>query len=815
MRYARRLRHQLDEWQQVWRQVEAMVDRLETARQEDDVPRAKTESLLVAAGVVERRRLAAGAGSVPLSDPVVHRLPTTGWDPDTGEAVVVDAWDPVVRLGRLPGTDELELAVADLETVAFPLPLAEVSGPLVLDQVRLFPSRATFEVELDGVRQMLRVPSYPGGENPLQAPGSVVLEDVPSLFPLEDRHAATTYVGDGEAEPPPFVGTWTALALARRVRLPGEPDPPPYTTDAAGAGSAPLTSTLLDRAQALVADVLLGFPAQLPGAHSSVATELASAARGAAGAPDTDAEDLRASADLLESEGVDAPDEGLVEALETAADTLSASPEALLAVADAADALAAALVGAPLGLPAPGPVVADRGAQAAALGAALAALPSPGSLSGLLALPVELGALGREIDAVVAGRLAYPDGSLRILRTLELTFARWWPGLLRWMRLRSRPGGALDRTLEAFLQPFVDGLAAMVEGTDGGFGVDGLELAVPVTHGASLLPVDAPASLVPVLTRAVEAGQVAGLPGARPAAALVLGLGRDGDRLTVLTAPLRVSLASPEDAAGAPGLVEAGTPLGGPAPPLSAPDLRRGLASDPGRDGPVEQAVALHGQLALLLGRTRLDARLGAVRVPDPAGPALHSIVWHGEVGPSTSAFVLLGAPEAWWDRTGGTPVPTLVRPGELLLLRGDVPPDSDEGATGVPAVQTVLEVDRAVWVPGSALDRLDLGHAALLATDPAALQAVGGPALLCGPHDDLVLLTARRTWQAAPLTGPVTLRRDFAGFDLASLAVGTPLGDDLVEQVTGTRPGGPDIDRELELAAATGLLDDWTRYTR
>lgn len=813
MRYARRLRHQLDEWQQVWRQVEAMVDRLETAREEDDVPRAKTESLLVAAGVLERRRLAAGAGSTPLGDPVVHRLPTTGWDPDTGQVVAVDAWDPVVRLGRLPGTDELELAVADLETVAFPLPLADVSGPLVLDQVRLFPSRPIFEVELDGVKQMLRVPSYPGGDTPLQAAGSVVLEDVPSLFPLADRHAAATFVGDGEEEPPAFVGTWTALTLARRVRLPGEPDPPPYTTDVVGTGSAPLTSALLDQAQALVADVLVGFPAQLPGTHGAVAAELASAARGAAGTPATDAEALRTTADLLDAEGLDAPDEGLVEALETAADSLSASPEALLAVADAAEALAAALVGAPLGLPAPGPVVANRVARATALGAALAALPAPGSLSGLLALPVELGALGREIDAVVAGRLAYPDGSLRILRTLELAFARWWPGLLRWMRLRSRPGGALDRGLDAFLQPFVDGLSALVTGTDGGFAVDGLELAVPVSSGAALLPVDAPASLLPVLTRAVEAGQVATLPGTRPAAAFVLGLGRDGDRLAVLTAPLRVSLASPAD--GVPGLVDAGTTLSGSAPALTTADLRRGLATDPARDGTVEQAVALHGQLALLLGRTRLDARLGAVRVPDPAGPALHSIVWHGEVGASTSAFVLLGAPEAWWDRTGETPVPTLVRPGELLLLRGDLPPD-DEASAGVPGtVQTVLEVDRAVWVPGSMLDRLDLGHAALLATDPSALQDVGGPALLCGPQDDLVLLTARRTWQAAPLTGPVTLRRDFAGFDLPSLAVGTPLGDDLVAQVTGTSPGGPDVDRELELAAATGLLDDWTRYAR
>ncbi|WP_298460917.1 hypothetical protein [uncultured Cellulomonas sp.] len=824
MKHARRLRQQLDDWQQVWRQVEAMLDRLETARDEDDVPRRKTEALLAAAAVVERRRLAAGVTAVALGDPVVGRLPTRGWDPATGvEVPVLDAWAATVRPGRLPGTDELELAVADLETVSLPPPFEEVSGPLVLEQVRLPASRETLEVATDGAPEMLRVPSYPGGRTPIAPAGSVVLAGVATLFPAADRHAATTHVDTGEGPPPRFVGRWSALATTRRATLPALDEPPPYTTDAPTTGAPPLTSALLAEARSLVADVLDGVASRLPpGRHDDVAATLAAAA-GSPGSAATDAADLRAAAQVLDEEGLDeeeldADDGGLVGALERAADAIQGSPAALAAVATAASALAAGLAGAPLGLPVPAPVTAARRAAAVSLDGALDALPGAGSLTGALAVPVESGALAREIDAVVAGRVAYPDGSLRILRTLEVAFARWWPSLVRWMALRCLPGGTLDRAVTRFLQPFVDGLAALVAGTDGGFAVDGLAVAGPVSLGGTLVPTDSPASLVPTLGRVVEAGQVAVLTGARPAAVVVLGVGRDGDRLALLCAPLRLSLAGPDVAPGVPGLVADGAAVAGPSVRLAAAELRRGRADDPARDGLVEQAVALHSELALLLGRDRVATSLGGAGVPDPSGPALQTVTWHGTAPASTAAFVLHGVPEAWWDRSGERPEPRLVRPGELVLLRGAVPPgpDGDPGDPGGGTVQTVVEVDRAVWLPGSMLGRVDLSRAAVLAVDPAALGDLDGPALLCGPRDDLVLVTVRRTWQATALAGPLTLRRDFAGFDLPSLAVGSPLGDALVLAVTGAAPRGPSgVDRELELAAATGLLDDWTRYTR
>ncbi|HZI98336.1 MAG TPA: hypothetical protein VFD41_12505 [Actinomycetales bacterium] len=817
MKHARRLRQQLDDWQQVWQQVEAMLDRLETARDEDDVPRLKTEALLEAAAVVERRRLAAGVTAVALGDPVVDRLPTSGWDPVTGAQVPVgEAWAPAIRPGRLPGTDELELAVADLETVTLAPPFEEMSGPLVLDQVRLFGSRETLEVATDeGDLEMLRVPSYPGGAAPIAAAGSVVLKDVPNLFPAEDRHAATTYVGTGEEPAPEFVGRWSTLAQVRRLLLPTLDETPPYTTMGPVGGGPPMTSALLDESRAMVADVLDAFPARLPlGRHAVVAGVLAQAAAAPSTAT-TDAAALRGAADVLDTEGLEADDEGLVGALESAADAVQASPAALQAVAAAASALASALGGTPLGQPTAASVASARRNGAIALDGALDALPgTAGSLAGVLAVPVESGALAREIDAVVTGRLAYPDGSLRILRTLEIAFARWWPSLVRWMALRCLPGGTLDRALARFVQPFVDGLAGLVRGTDGGFAVDGLAVAGPVGLGGTQVPTDSPASLVASLTRVVEAGQVAVLAGPRPGAAVVLGLGRDGDRLALLTSPLRLSQAEPAAAPGVPGLVPAGAAVADSTAPLGSAELRRGRADDPARDGLVEQAVALHSQLALVLGRPRLSAALGTVQVPEPTGPQLHSVSWHGTVPSSTAAFVLHGTPAEWWDRSSERPQPRLVRPGELVLLRGEEPPDAD-GNPGDTA-QTVVEIDRAVWLPGSMLERVDLTRAAVLAADPNVLGDLGGPVLLCGPQEDLVLVTVRRTWQALPLEGPLTLRRDFAGFDLPTLAVGTPLGSTLVQNVTGSPPPGPSgVDRELELSAATGFLDDWTRFTR
>lgn len=820
MKHARRLRQQLDDWQQMWRQVEAFVDRLETARDEDDVARRKTDALLAAAGAVERLRRAAGATPVPLGDPVVDRLPTTAWDEAEQEVVAVTApWAGTSRQARLPGNDEVEMAVADLATASFPPPFPEeLSQALVLDAVRLLLARDTLAVELDGVLDTLRVPSYPGTGLGIVTVTQADLE-VDSLFSAADRHDATMDALDPDEDADPFVRSWSWLAIRRRVQLPAL-DPPPPLSSAGGAsgeatGGVPLSSALLDQGASLVADALGGRALRLPpGVHVTVARSLADAASAAAASSSPDAAALREAAVVLDEEGVDSDVDGLVEALESAADSVAGSPAALSALAQAAGALAAALTTSPPGVLPSAATAAALAAPARTLEDALEAVPSAASLSGVLALPVELGSVAVEIDAVLADRLAYPDGSLRILRTLEVSFARWWPVAQRWMAVRAHPGRSLDRALRRFLDPFVHSLAALVQGTDTGLAVDGLVLGQPANVGAALLATEAPASLAPTVRRTVEAGQVAVLAGDRPAAALVLGVGQQNDRLALPVAPLRVSLVPPDLAPGSPGFVDAGVALADSGAAITAAELRRGFADDPARDGMAEQAVALHSQLALLVGRSELGARLGEAAVPEPAGPSIGSASWHGSVTPMTSAFVLHGVLPQWWDRSGDSPLPVLFRPGELLLLRGEVPPDPDGASPGTS--QTVIEVDRAVWLPGSMIDRVDTSRAALLATDPGALADVGGPTLLCAPQDDLVLLTLRRTWQAGALEGPLTFRRDFPGFDLASLAIGVPLGDQLVDDVTGSPPPGPaDVDRTLELGAATGLLDEWTRHAR
>ena len=819
MRYARRLRQQLDDWQQMWRQVEAFVDRVEAARDEDAGARRKTDALLAAAGAIERRQRVAGLTPVALGDPVVDQLPTHGWDAQQERDVAVPLpWAGTSRQARLPGNDDAEAAVADLATLTPPF-LEELSGALVKNAVRLVSARDTFAVEVDGVLDTLRVPSYPGLGQGIVTVAEADLE-VASLFSADDRHAATLATLDPQEDAPPFVRTWSWLTTQRRAAVLALDPKPPLSSvggpTGANTAGVPLTAALLHQAAACVADALAGRAVRLsPGVHRTVADNLAAAAAAAATAGSPDAAALRASARVLDDEGIASAAEGLVEDLGQAADAVAASPEALTAVAEAAGALAAALATSP-----PGPTVSAavqgvlRG-PAEALEVALDALPGAGTLPALLVLPVELGGVAVELDTVLAERVAHPDGSLRILRTLEIAFARWWPSALRWMAVRAQPGRSLDRALRRFTDPFVTSLAALVQGSDTGLGVEGLSLGEPGNVSAALLVCDAPASLATTVARTVEAGQVAVLPAERPAAAVLLGVGSLQDRLALQIAPLRVSLVPPDlGVPGSPGLVATGTPLADRGTPISPDELRRGFAVAPERDGVVEQVVALYSQLALVLGRSALTARLAGVTVPDPPGPVLSTISWHGEVAPMTAAFVLHGVPEAWWDRGAGTPVPRFARPGELLLLRGPAPPDPDGVSAGV--LQTVVEVDRTVWLSGAMLDRIDTTRAALLATDPAVLADIGGPTIVCGPTADLALLTVRRTWQVDPVQGPLTFRRDFAGFDLPSLAVGRPLGDELVRDITGVAPPGPaGVDRSVELAAALGLLDDWTRHAR
>lgn len=817
MKHARRLSRHLDEVRMVWRQIEAALDRVESARETDQVGRVKTDALLGAASALERLGITAGTVGVPLGDAVVDAVPTRGFDPvDHREEAIADPWQPDVRVGRLPGTDEVELAVCHVATASSPFDdgptkLPAVSDTLLLPAVRLPGPRSTLEAEVDGVLASVVVPSYPGWGTSVGVSKDVGLE-VDSLFDLGPRHAAAVAETlDGEV-----VSPWSSLVTRRRLGL---PDPPPLFTGAASTG-APFDAALRQQATSLVADVREGHADRLPlGTHGGVATTVAQAAAASTGS--SEAEALVAAADALDDEGVDSEAEDLAELLRAAA-VWAGDGEALDGVAQAAAHLGDVLDGIPVGLPGvPSAVRAARIAAADDLDAALTALPGGTGLPALVAVPVELGPLGQELDVVIGDRIDYPDGSLRLLRAVELGFARWWPLALRQLQLRAGSRGPLTRAMRRFLGTFVDDLAALVDGTPTSFGAGPLRTVQAANVGAVALVVDAPSSSQPSIDRQVEAGQIAMVDGARPAAALVLGAAPQNEQLTLRTGPLRVSLVPPDLAPGTPGFVDVGARVAaGSSGGIDAEELRRGFADDEARDGLVEQVVALASQLALLAGTATVE-RGDAAIVPAPPGGTLESVPWHGRIPRMTVSLVLHGVGENWWDRTHpDEPLPLLVRPGELLLLRGtaDTQPLAPDGAAGSPpdVVQSVVEVDRAVRLPGRLFERLDLTTTAVLAADPSRLGDIGEPPLVCGHDEDLVLVTLRRSWQARPLVGPVTLRRDFAGFDVLTLAVGEALGDTLVAEVTGSAPPGPSgVDRRAELDAAVGLLDEWTRYGR
>ena len=116
VRNARRLRAELDLWKLSWQKIETLLERIEGARDQDRPHLNKLEALLRVARVVEHQR-ALQFESRPLSDPVIDRLPASWLNPAIRLVADLDreqAWSPEFRGWRIPGSDEQELAVANL-----------------------------------------------------------------------------------------------------------------------------------------------------------------------------------------------------------------------------------------------------------------------------------------------------------------------------------------------------------------------------------------------------------------------------------------------------------------------------------------------------------------------------------------------------------------------------------------------------------------------------------------------------------------------------------------------------------------------------
>ncbi|MFB9316990.1 hypothetical protein [Cryptosporangium minutisporangium] len=807
MRVARAFRRELDLWATGWQQVETFLDRIDAARDADDPHARVAEALLRVADVVERGH-ARRDPPTALSPPVVEALPGHHWSPGSQAVVGTDstfAWAPEQRRWRVPGTDELELAVAQLRTSV------DDGDVTVHDQVRVPRERPIFtrSAQPGDPPALLRLPAYPGGTAGTIVGGGRTVDvaplpdvdaDTASLFGQAARFAAAM-VGvpgqdeDEDEDPPEPVLAWSALCVRRRFAARDGEIP----ISARPGGPAPLATGVGPTARAVVA----GLRAQTM--TSSVATGLllgvAAHARQALADAVPDAARLVDVATILDSEGCRTPD--LPDRVRDAATALTGAETAWRGLAEAADALRLSL--------------ASASARQALESAADAVASAAGPL--LLTMPVELGQVRIDLDAAIAARVGYPDGTLRMLRALEGAFTASWPGWLRWFRLRYQ--ALLAPLATRFRAPFVTGVRALVNGGDTGLIYQGLTLGDNATAGVELVPTGQPSSLGRSLVE-LEPGTVGVIGGDRPAAVVVLGVDRIDRQLALNIAPLRTSTET--DGPGAPGVVPVGSLLGTVAPGLSEAELRTGESTlGAAADGPLHEAIALWSRLCLVYGRALVDDEVaggdGLRSITEPTSAPLQTVSLHGSVPARASSLVLAGLGPPFWSLLDGEPTPLIGRPGELLLVRGTA-----GSGSGELVVQGVVEIERVIRTSAALLDRIDTSAAGVLSTDPAALPGPeggaapdgAGPCLICGPQEDVAVVVLRRSWLTEPVSGPVTLRRDFPGFDLPSLATKRLLPLDLLADVLGSdaaSTGPADVDRADEFTAALEIFTGWTQH--
>lgn len=764
MRTARRFRNELDRWSSWWRGVEVFIERIENARDEDEAPQRVYEALLEVASVAEQQRVA-----------------------QTGEGLLAPdlqgqgSLAPDERSSRLPGMDTCELAVAQL-----------VNGEeKVTDTVWLPSTLPVYQLEIDGEDQSMAVPSY--GYSASQTP-QLLDDDIAEAFgPSRRKKAAlagldpNVPVSDsddvGDEEPL----SWSMLTANRRAE---SPELPP-------ADELPRLSTEVVEAIQLL--LLVAGGSFEPGYDAVTEAEsladqvdqieqaLALALVTVLGDPN-DPEDGGALG-VLQDEAHDAVEfvEGFVGVYQSILDGYAALATALRQV---------------------GQAVASGSDATDAIVAAHGALSTAQSPTGhaLLTKAVETTDLGAHLDEAMDTRIAYPDGTLRPVRALELAFRGHW---LRQLRIqRRRHHRFLLPRWTAFRLLMTSRLHAFLSGIGVGFEVGGLSLGSEATVASVRLGTNVPAYLSGL--DVIEPGQIGVLGGPRPTGAIVLGTTATVEGMLALhIEPLRVSIAAGLDLPGTPGLVAAGTPIETTHGGFDAHSLQTGEHSDgPASDGLVEAALSHWSRLCLVFGRAAVDAELGG-RAPADPGQALEPTTWHGALDPSARTLVLHGLPGAHLEAIDGEVVQRVVRAGELLLIHGR---DEDGGE-----VTGVAEVDRAVSFKASQLGQLDGEGIVELSTLAEGLAEPDCElCALCKPDEDLVLVTLRSLDLPTTLVEGITLRRDFGGFEAPSMACGVLLPTDVVAQLQGVATYTPPFDgadRIAEFNAAMRAMASWVRF--
>ena len=258
------------------------------------------------------------------------------------------------------------------------------------------------------------------------------------------------------------------------------------------AGRAAL---LAAQATALVDGMRAGtIPAAAAGA-ALAALIATSAAQGGVAATDADA--LTAAAQTLDEEGTD--DASLPDDVAALAAAFRGTPAAQQALVNAITALA--------GQP-------SSAARQDTVLTRARALGVTSSSARLLAQRVEDGPLRGELDKAVAARLHYPDGSLRMVRTMEAAFAWTWPQRVKWFT--TRRDLVLAPQVARFRAPFHASLRGLIAGGDTGLIALGLTVGPSVAVSATQVVTGEPGSLLSSVDD-IEPGQVGVVGGDRPA----------------------------------------------------------------------------------------------------------------------------------------------------------------------------------------------------------------------------------------------------------------------------------------------------------
>lgn len=404
------------------------------------------------------------------------------------------------------------------------------------------------------------------------------------------------------------------------------------------------------------------------------------------------------------------------------------------------------------------------------------------------------GDLEAVLDESVDAQIAYPDGSLRQLRTLEWTFLMHWSARLPWFWYRRER--MLKPLLHRFLRAFRQSVSRLRKHLPTPFPLT-LTLNRPAAVGDTTLQIAPRADGLLHDFSKVVPGQLARLHGDRSTLALVLGvdppLRADGQILQRLrVSPLRVSLATGKDVQGSAGMIGKAAALSPHPVAPSEDEIRAGTSADhPENDGVLAEMVSVWSKLCLLLGTNAVETHsaFGAA-LPCPLGLTT-KIPVIGPVEPAADRLLVrvkdlekLGFPAK---------SPHFARPGEMLLLRGR----TEDGDLW----QTAVEVRGVVRV------------AEKDAQGDLSVVTLRKPLCCEGPGEILaVLITSTKL--PAPLVEDVRLHRHFRGFGAPSLAseniLPKVLDPDSATEGEAVSEEDKRVYRGPELETALAILQHW-----